>query len=220
MPVALLEDLQEGGLSIYVEKPGFSYGHDALLLSRFARIKPGDKLLDLCCGCGILAILLQGRHGADTAALDIREEALALLARSARHNGQPIRCIGADVRTFRLGPQERPYDAIVCNPPYHRGGTPSPDGQRRLCTSQGADGGAAIEDIALCAGRLLKNGGRFFLCYPAAGLAALCAALVNAGLSPKRMAPVAAGQKPPYLVLLEARKGGGEGLVWEDTLRI
>ena len=98
-----------------------------------------------------------------------------------------------------------------------RSGGASPDAARRLCTRQGA---ATIADVAACAKRMLKTGGRLFLCYPAQGLAACLAALVNEGLQPKRMRPVAAGDKPPYLILLEARKGGGEGLVWEETIRL
>ena len=79
-----IEDLKESGLRIAVEKPGFTYGHDAVLLAGFARIKKQDKLLDLGCGCGILAVLLERRTGAETYGVDIRPEACALTRESAR----------------------------------------------------------------------------------------------------------------------------------------
>lgn len=212
-----IEDLQEGGLRIAVDKPGFSYGQDAILLAGFARIKPGERLLDLGCGCGVLSVLLEYRASARVTAVDIRPEAVALCRASAGLNGQAIEVLEADLRLLKLAPGERGYDAIVCNPPYFRGGTQSPDAQRRLCTHQET---AAIQDVAVCGGRMLKNGGRLFLCYPAQGMAVCMAALVSQGLQPKRLQPVAAGQKPPYLILLEARKGGGEGLLWEETIRL
>ncbi len=219
-----IEDLQEGGLSIAVEKPGFSYGHDAVLLAGFTRVKAGGRLLDLGCGCGILSVLLERRTGAEVTAVDIRPEACELCRASAQMNGQVIRVLEADLRELKLGAGEPPYAAVVCNPPYFSEGTASPDAARRLCTHQEA---ATISDVAACSRRMLKNGGRLFLCYPAQGLAACMAALVNEGLQPKRMQPVAAGDKPgppggrpPYLILLEARKGGGEGLVWEETIRL
>lgn len=215
-----IEDLQEGGLSIAVEKPGFSYGHDAVLLAGFTRVKPGERLLDLGCGCGILSVLLERRAGAKVTAVDIRPEACELCRASAQMNGQAIRVLEADLRELTLGAGEPPYAAVVCNPPYFGEGTASPDAARRICTHQGA---ATIADVAACAKRMLKTGGKLFLCYPARGLAACMAALVNEGLQPKRMRPVATGDKPerpPYLILLEARKGGGEGLLWEETIRL
>lgn len=212
-----IEDLQEASLRIAVDKPGFSYGNDAVLLAGFARLKAGDKLLDLGCGCGILSVLLERRAGAAVTAVDIRPEACALCSASAELNGQAIRVLQADLRALRLEKGELAYDAVVCNPPYFPVGTQSPDLARRLCTHQDM---ANMADVAACARRMLKHGGKLFLCYPVRGLAACMAALVNEGLSPKRMAPVSAGEKPPYLILLEARKGGGEGLLWEKTIRL
>ena len=83
--------------------------------------------------------------------MDIRPEACALTRESARLNGQAIHVLEQDLRTLALAPGQRPFDAIVCNPPYFAGGTPSPDPARRVCTHQDT---ATIQDVAACASGL------------------------------------------------------------------
>ena len=43
----VIEDLQLNGLSIVVDKGGFTYGSDAVLLANFANPRRGDSCLDL-----------------------------------------------------------------------------------------------------------------------------------------------------------------------------
>ena len=67
--------------------------------------------------------------------------------------------------------------------------------------------------------RLLKNRGRIFLCCPAGAVSRFCALLEANRLVPKRFRRVRAAEgKPPYLLLIEAVKLGGDGAVWEEDL--
>ena len=59
----VIEDLQLNGLSIVVDKAGFTYGSDAVLLANFANPRRGDSCLDLGAGTGILSILVNGKTG-------------------------------------------------------------------------------------------------------------------------------------------------------------
>jgi len=76
-----------------------------------------------------------------------------------------------------------------------------------------------VDDVAKCAKLMLKNGGRLWICYPAAGVAEAFAALHNNGMEPKRI-QLASGKKSPYLALIEAKKGAKPGLIWEETITI
>ena len=70
-----------------------------------------------------------------------------------------------------------------------------------------------MQDLAACAARALRHGGRLALCQRPERLAETCAVLSAAGLEPKRLALVKnkAGGRP-WLFLMQARKGGKLGL--------
>ena len=60
-PEERLDDLQVNGYEI-IQHPGkFCFGMDAVLLSNFARVKKGERVLDLGTGTGIIPILLTAK---------------------------------------------------------------------------------------------------------------------------------------------------------------
>ena len=57
-----IDDLQIKGYEI-IQHPGrFCFGMDAVLLSSFAKVKKGERALDLGTGTGILPILLAAKN--------------------------------------------------------------------------------------------------------------------------------------------------------------
>ncbi len=184
-------------------------GTDALLLTRFCNPRPAWAAADLCAGCGVVLLGLwdAGLRG-EMLAVDIAPGATALIEKAARHSKIPqLQVHTGDLRQLR---PPRLYDLVTANPPYFDAGPPPPEPARALARHQAACG---IADVCAAAGRLLKDRGRFCLCYPPARLAGLFAALAAARLAPKRMQLVRkTPEAPPWLVLLDARKNGGEGL--------
>ena len=70
-----LDDLQRNGLKIIQKTDGFCFGMDAVLLSGFAAVKPGEKVLDLGTGTGIIPLLLSAKtEGQHFSGLEIQEE--------------------------------------------------------------------------------------------------------------------------------------------------
>ena len=56
-PGERLDDLQLSGYHIIQDPQRFCFGVDAVLLTDFAKVKPGERLLDLGTGTGVIPIL-------------------------------------------------------------------------------------------------------------------------------------------------------------------
>lgn len=215
MPV-VTDDLQYQDLVILRDSERFAYGQDAVLLANFVRAKPGQTLLDLGTGTGIVGILAHAKTGARVLAIDIDADCCALALKSVELNGLSaaidVRCL--DLRAFS-SKQAELFDVVACNPPYYRGGTPSANPSRKRSMFEGD---CTLMDAVACAARNLKNGGLFCLCYPAGMIAPLMTALSAAKLPPKRIRFVRVkANKPPYLVLVEAKKNAHHGAQIEEV---
>ena len=69
-----LDDLQRNAYKIIQNPNKFCFGMDAVLLSGFAQVKRGEKVLDLGTGTGIIPILLEAKtQGEHFTGLEIQE---------------------------------------------------------------------------------------------------------------------------------------------------
>jgi tRNA1Val (adenine37-N6)-methyltransferase len=214
----VVEDLQYNGLKIIRDTRGFTYGTDSVLLANFVHAKECDHVLDLGAGSGILSILINGKTKAHVTAMEINEKLCDMLRRSVQMNGQEegIRVLCADLREKNTDLNAGSFDAAVCNPPYFASGTKSEVDQRRVSTHQDT---CTVYDVSACAKRLLKNGGRLYLVYPASLLAEAVHAIKENRIEPKRIQLVFTRRNnPPHIVLIEAKKGGRTGLIWEEPI--
>lgn len=80
------------------------------------------RVLDLCCGTGIVAVSLACRHREiRVVAVDASAAAVAATRRNAARHGVDgrIECVEMDAVAYsRAGGTGAPFDAVVCNPPY------------------------------------------------------------------------------------------------------
>ena len=82
-----IDDLHRNGYKIIQNKEKFCFGMDAVLLSDFAKVKPGEQVLDLGTGTGIIPILLEAKtEGKHFCALEIQEESADMARRSVELN--------------------------------------------------------------------------------------------------------------------------------------
>lgn len=216
-----LDDLQCDGLKLIQRPDVFRFGTDSVLLADFARPRKKDRAVDLGCGTGAIALLMAAhRPGLTVDAVEIQPEIADMARRSVALNGMEdkVRVLNADMRDAWRTLGAGAYTLAVCNPPYGKVGAAleSANEARRVARHEGD---LAPEDIARAAAMLLQNGGRFCVIYPAPRAFEMMRAMHENHLAPKRIRTVhgVAGRAPKF-VLMDAVRGGGEGLHWLEPL--
>lgn len=216
-----LDDLQCNGMKIIQRPDVFRFGTDSVLLADFAAPRPRDQAVDLGCGTGAIALLMAGhRQDIRVDAVELQPEIADMAARSVALNGLEarMRVLSADMRLAWRELGAGTYTLAVCNPPYGRAGATlqSLSEAKRLARHEDD---LTPHDIAKAASMLIKNGGRFCVIYPAPRAFEMMRAMADNHLAPKRVRTVhgVAGRAPKF-VLMDAVKGGGEGLHWLPPL--
>jgi tRNA1Val (adenine37-N6)-methyltransferase len=118
-PGESLNTFYRGRIKILQNKAGYRFALDAPLLADFIKTKPGDELLELGTGSGIIALLLSLKPFARLTALEIQPSLAGLARRNIRLNGleKRITVVRADLRKYRPGTR---FDVVFSNPPYIR----------------------------------------------------------------------------------------------------
>ena len=217
-----LDDLQNG-YKIIQDKDEFCFGIDAVLLSWFAKVKPGEKVLDMCCGTGAIPLLMKGRNeDIHYTGLEIQEKSVMLARRSVEYNQiEGSVCIkSGDVKEATAMFGAASFHVVTCNPPYmmaNHGATNDRDSKaiarhEILCT---------LEDVIAQAAKVLKVKGRFYMVHRPFRLAEIIVLMSKYKLEPKRMQLVHSyADSEPTMVLIEGRLGANSRLTIEKPLII
>lgn len=218
-----LDELHRNGYQIIQNPERFCFGMDAVLLSGFARVKEGERVLDLGTGTGIIPILLAARtKGASFTGLEIQTESADMAKRSVRLNDleDRVHIVTGDIKEAAGIFGAASYHVVTCNPPYMTGGhgLQNPDQPKAIARHEVL---CTLEDVIKQASRLLMPGGRFYMVHRPFRLAEIMSGLCAHGLEPKRMRLVYPFvDREPNMVLLEALKGGKPRITVEKPLII
>lgn len=217
-----LDDLQNKGYHIIQDPGRFCFGIDAVLLSNFAKVKAGEKVLDLGTGTGILPILLEAKtKGEHFTGLEIQEESADMARRSVAYNRleEKINIVTGDIKEAAqlFGPAS--FDVITTNPPYminDHGLKNEADAKtiarhEILCT---------LDDILRESAKVLKEGkGRFYMIHKPFRLAEIMTKMCQYRLEPKRIQFIHPYiDKEPTMVMIEGMKGGKSRVTIEPPI--
>ena len=216
-----LDDLQVKGYEI-IQHPGkFCFGMDAVLLANFARVKKGERALDMGTGTGIIPILLTAKtEGEAFVGLEIQEESADMAKRSVVHNGleNQIEIVCGDIKEAAQIFGGSSFDVITINPPYMIGqhGIANPSDAKAIARHEVL---CTLDDILRESAKLLKPKGRFYMVHRPFRLAEILSKMVQVGIEPKRMRMVHPFiDKEPNMVLIEGSRGGNSRMTVERPL--
>lgn len=220
-PDESVDGLFRNKVQVIQAKQGYRASEDALILAWFVGIRPGELVLDVGTGSGVIAFGLTIREPTAVAVgLELQESLADRARRGACLNGLDARVsiVRGDARTadrlFRPGR----FDAVVCNPPYHRTGQGfvNRTEEKALARHQLM---LPCRDLFRIASFLLHECGRLTLIYPAQNLDDMTEPMKDAGFGPSRMLWIQARKESsPGLVCVEARLGADFGSPVEEWL--
>ena len=189
----------------------YRFTSDSIILSRFARAKFKDDVADFCSGSGVVGFHFAclNKNISSLTLFEMQEALADMSRRTAELNGFDCRVVTTRLQDIGREYHDR-FSLVLCNPPYEKGGFENEAYEKAVCRKEIT---LTLGEIAEAAFRCLKFGGRFALLQRADRCAELIYILKKRGLEPKRIQFVAGSQgAKPYLVAVEAVKGGKEGV--------
>ena len=220
-PGERLDDLQRNGYRIIQDPGRFCFGMDAVLLAGFAKVKPGERVVDLGTGTGIIPILLEARtKGASFTGLEIQAESADMARRSVLLNDlqDRVHIVDGDIKEAVQIFGAASCHVVTSNPPYMHHGLQNPDQPKAIARHEVL---CTLHDVVSQAAGLLMPGGRFYMVHRPFRLAEIMTELCGCGLEPKRMQlayPFI--DREPNMVFIEAVKGGKSRITVEKPLII
>lgn len=206
-----IDDLHRNGYHIIQDPKRFCFGIDAVILSGFAKVKKGEKVVDLCTGTGIIPILLEAKtEGCHFTGLEIQKESAEMASRSVKLNNldEKISIDLGDVKNTELLYKPSSFNVVTVNPPYMNvgGGIKNDFSPKTIARHEVL---CSLEDVIAASARLLLPQGRLYMVHRPHRLTDIMVTLRKYRLEPKTLRFVHSYEdREPVMVLIEAIQNG------------
>ncbi len=216
-------DLERNNYKIIQDKDKFCFGMDAVLLSSFAKVKEGEKVIDFGTGTGVIPVLLEAKtEGDDFVGLEIQPDSVDMAKRSVEMNGleNKIEIVEGDIKKASEIFGKAVFDVVVSNPPYmsENNGLENPEEPKAIARHEIK---CTLEDVIREAAAVLKPQGRFYMIHRPRRLADAMELMRKYKVEPKRIRMVYPYvDKLANMVLIEGARGGKPMMNIEEPLVI
>jgi tRNA1(Val) A37 N6-methylase TrmN6 len=194
---------------------------DAVLLSGFAKVKEGEKVLDLGTGTGIIPILLEAKtKGQHFTGLEIQRESAEMARRSVALNGleKKVDIVEGDIKETSTIFGGASFDVVTTNPPYmtEHHGLQNPEAPKAIARHELK---CTLEDVIRESAKVLKSGGRFYMVHRPRRLNEIINLMTAYRIEPKRIRMVHPFiDREANMILIEGQRGGGAMMKVEPPL--
>ena len=217
----VIDELNICNFKIIQNDEGFKYGTDAVILSKFAGIRKGGKVLDLCTGSGIVPILIAGLKDAKKIiGVEYFPHVCDMAKRSVELNGlgDKIEILNKDVNDYKDYIKAYSFDNVTVNPPYKVADTGFlNDDSYKTCARH-----EVLTNLSWCVKAseyALKFGGKLTMVNRIDRLSDVFYEFKVNKIEPKRICFVTDDAKrAPKIFVIEGIKGGKSGMVVEPYL--
>lgn len=207
-----IEDLECKGLKIIQDDQLYTFTSDAVVLANFIKIKKGEKAVEIGGGSGVISILLTAKNEVDEINIFEIQKPMANLANKnieLNNLQKKLKIINDDIENYENYLGKNKYDVVFSNPPFMNC---SFENANKVKSIARHDKFLSIEKLCRCAGGLLKDKGRFYLCYLPERLCELFKQLAKNNLQPKKMFFTQNNKGQIKLCVIEARKNAKSGV--------
>jgi tRNA1Val (adenine37-N6)-methyltransferase len=216
---AVKDTLFEGALVCWQHAGGYRYSIDSVILAHLTRVRPGDTVLDLGTGTGVLGLILLYRNrakGINLIGVEKQDGLFALAERNVLENDldTSFKLFKHDVQDIQEIIAPESCDVVVANPPYYPPGSGRQNQAPEVLRARHQDP-QSLEQFISAAAYGVKNRGRVWFVYPAHNVSELLLSLHRFHLEPKTLQPIysrPSAADDAKLVVVEALKNGGVGL--------
>ncbi|MDX2447171.1 MAG: tRNA1(Val) (adenine(37)-N6)-methyltransferase [Desulfobacterales bacterium] len=204
-----------GKVSVIQERAGYRFSIDAVILAHHVRPKPGERVVDLGTGCGIVPLIVAYRHPAvHMFGIEVQKELADIANDNVRDNGmqETVRIVHRDMQTLQQAMFQGPVDIVVSNPPFRKvhSGRVNPNRQRAVARHEIS---VTLPDVVKTAGDILKTAGLFVLIYTSERLPELVQHMKSCRLEPKNVRFIHSRRdSESKLMMMEGIKQGRPGL--------
>lgn len=184
-----LDDLQLNNNFIISHKDKYCFTSDSVMLANLVKCNAKSKIVDLCCGQGIIGILIALKNKCkQILGVELQEDMADMASRSVALNGidDKMKIINYDAKKITDIIECGSQDIVVCNPPYYK----TTDGATRSNQSVAMarhEISITLADIVQNVAKILKFGGTFYLIHKAERLGEVFAELAKNNLTPKNL---------------------------------
>jgi len=200
---------------------GYRYSIEPFLLADFAQLLPGQKVLDIGTGCGIIPLLMVFRQPTlKVTGIEIQDAAAENAEKNISKNQMEIKIVHDDFLEWAQQEEIESFDLIVSNPPYRKinSGRTNPDPEKAVARHELK---LNLPSMLNKAQPLLKKGGHITLAYPPLRLQETLGELESRELFPSRIRFIHGNQNAEAKIfLVDAIKEKKSDLIVDSPLYV